>query len=92
MQKGAWVGLPTKSVFVSFLGALYFVALRASWDQLREELGLVFFFIVLMLISIRKIWSWKNYVVIFAAMVMVALSHQLVSVLMFGVVVFTIAQ
>ena len=45
---------PSKSAFVALLGTLYFVALRASWDQLREELGLVFFFIVLMLLTERK--------------------------------------
>ena len=38
---------PPKSTFVALLGTVYFVALRASWDQLREELGLVFFFVVL---------------------------------------------
>ena len=41
---------PSKSTFVALLGTIYFVALRASWDQLREELGLVFFFVVLMLL------------------------------------------
>ena len=41
---------PHKSTFVALLGTVYFVALRASWDQLREELGLVFFFVVLLLL------------------------------------------
>jgi hypothetical protein len=82
---------PSKSAFVALLGTLYFVALRASWDQLREELGLVFFFITLMLLSKRTNMKWKNYVVLSLAMVTVALSHQLVSVLMFGVIAFTVA-
>jgi hypothetical protein len=82
---------PSKSAFVSLLGTLYFVALRASWDQLREELGLVFFFIILMLLSKRRNMKWKNYVVLSLAMAMVALSHQLVSVLMFGVIASTVA-
>ena len=81
----------SKSTFVAILGTVYFVALRASWDQLREELGLVFFFVVLMLLINRKDSSWKNYVVLSLAMVAVAFSHQLVSVLMFGVIFFTFA-
>ena len=70
------------------------MALRASWDQLREELGLVFFFVVLMLLMLlinRKDSSWKRYVVLSLAMMAVVLSHQLVSVLMFGVIIFTVA-
>ncbi len=80
----------SKSTFVALLGTVYFVALRASWDQLREELGLVFFFMVLMLLINPKDRSWKSYVVLSLAMVTVVLSHQLVSVLMFGVIVFTV--
>jgi hypothetical protein len=82
---------PTKSAFVAVLGTVYFVALRASWDQLREELGLVFFFVVLLLLSNRKDKSWKHYAVLSLAMFAVAISHQLVSVLMFGVIIFTVA-
>ena len=81
----------SKSTFVSFLGTIYFVALRASWDQLREELGLVFFFIVLMLLSDKKNRSLKNYVILSLVMALVTLSHQLVSVLMLGVIVLTVA-
>ena len=81
----------SKSTFVALLGTIYFVALRASWDQLREELGLVFLFVVLMLLANIKEKSWKHYVVLSFAMFAVALSHQLVSVLMFGVIVFTVA-
>ena len=69
------------------------MALRASWDQLREELGLVFFFVVLMLLMLlinRKDSSWKRYVVLSLAMMAVVLSHQLVSVLMFGVIIVTV--
>ena len=53
-----------KSTFVAFLGTIYFVALRASWDQLREELSLVFLFIVFILIVRRKRGSWRNYVLL----------------------------
>jgi len=81
-----------KSTFVALLGAVYFVALRASWDQLREEFGLVFFFVVLtLMITNQKSNSWKNYLILSAAMIAVVLSHQLVSVIMFGVIISTIA-
>ena len=81
-----------KSTFVAVLGTIYFVALRASWDQLREEFGLVFFFVVLMLLVInQKSGSWKNYVILSLAIMAVVLSHQLVSVLMFGVIISTVA-
>ncbi len=83
---------PSKSAFVALLGSIYFVALRASWDQLREELGLVFFFVFLMLLIKKNDRSWKRYVVLSLAMVAVVLSHQLVSVLMFGVIVFTLVH
>jgi hypothetical protein len=79
-----------KSVCVAVLGTVYFVALRSSWDQLREELGLVFLFVVLMLLVNRKDNSWKRYVALSLTMMAVVLSHQLVSVLMFGVIVFTV--
>ncbi len=83
---------PSKSIFVTLLGTLYFVALRASWDQLREELGLVFFFVVLtMLLTNKKRSSWKSYLALSLAMMAVVLSHQLVSVLMFGVIIATVA-
>ena len=49
----------SKSVFVALLGTLYFVALRASWDQLREELSLISLFVVLMLLMNKKVDSKK---------------------------------
>jgi hypothetical protein len=90
-QKGLGWG-SIKSIFVAVLGTIYFVALRASWDQLREELGLVFLFVVLiLLISTRKSNSLKQYVTLSLGILVVVLSHQLVSVLMFGVITFTVA-
>jgi hypothetical protein len=83
---------PSKSAFVALLGSIYFVALRASWDQLREELGLIFFFVVLMLLVRKKDRSLKNNVILSFLMMCVVLSHQLVSVLMIGVIVFTLAH
>ncbi len=90
-RKGLCWSFP-KSSFVAFLGTLYFVALRASWDQLREELGLVLFFVVLtLLLTNKKGGSWKNYIPLSLAMMAVVLSHQLMSVLMLGVIVFNVA-
>ncbi len=92
-KKGLGWSLP-KSTFVALLGTVYFVALRASWDQLREELGLVFFFVVLTLLMLlinRKDSSWKSYAVLSLAMMAVVLSHQLVAVLMFGAIIGTVA-
>jgi hypothetical protein len=88
-EKGLRWSLP-KSTFVALLGTVYFVALRASWDQLREELGLVLLFVVLTLIMLlinRKGSSWKRYVALSLAMMAVVLSHQLVAVLMFGAII-----
>ena len=51
---------PSKSVFVALLGTIYFVALRTSWDQLREELGLIFFFIVLTMLISGRILHGKS--------------------------------
>jgi hypothetical protein len=90
-QKGlGWS--PRKSAATALLGTLYFVALRVSWDSLRNMLGLVFFFVVLMLFSLgeREGYSKKRYALLSLSMVAVVLSHQLVSVIMLGVFAFTI--
>src|ERR1035437_5758011 len=90
-QKG--LGWSSKqSVATALLGTLYFVALRVSWDSLRNMLGLVFFFVVLMLFSLgeREGYSKKRYVLLSLSMMAVVLSHQLVTVIMLGVFAFTI--
>ena len=90
-QKGlGWS--PKKSIATALLGTLYFVALRVSMDSLRNMLGLVFFFVALTLFSLteRKGCSWKHYALLSLSMVAVVLSHQLVSVIMLGVLAFTI--
>jgi len=79
-----------KSTFVAVLGTVYFVALRASWDQLRVEFSLVFFFVVLMLLVNQKNGSWKRYVLLASAMLLVVLSDQIGAVIMLGVMIFTI--
>jgi hypothetical protein len=83
---------PKKSLFTALLGTAYFVALRISWDLLRNELALVLFFVVLTLLHDEGTskYSWKRYAAISLAMVSVVLAQQLVAVLMFGVVVITV--
>ena len=85
---------PRKSTMTALLSTVYFVALRVSWDLLRNELAFIFFFVVLTLLSARKdsAYSWKRYVLLSLAMMAVVLAHQLVSVIMLGVVVFTIVH
>jgi hypothetical protein len=85
---------PKKSVVPALVGTLYFVALRVSWDALREEVALIFFFVVLMLLVAGAggsgKFSWKRYVGFSLALAAVVLSNQVVAVLMLGVVLFTV--
>lgn len=76
-----------RGLFVSSLATLYFVGLRISWDMLRSELGLIFFFAFL--IALKSYLSdsiWKMFTLLLSSAVLVALSHQLVSIVMFAVV------
>lgn len=79
-----------KSLAPALLGTIYFVSLRISWDMLRSELGLIFLFIVLTLLAKNKNVSGKRYTLLSLAMMAVVLSHQLVSVIMFGILFFTL--
>lgn len=80
----AWPG--KKSLFVSLLACLCFVGLRLSWDMLRSVLGLVFLFLFLALLhSDQLVESWKGSGLVLSVMVLVVLSHQLVSLVMFAV-------
>jgi hypothetical protein len=85
---------PKKSFVPALVGTLYFVALRISWDALREELALIFFFVALMLLVAGSGASgkfyWKRYAVFSLALAAVALSNQVVAVLALGVVLFTV--
>ncbi len=86
---------PKKSVFTAVMGTAYFVALRISWDLLRNELALILFFAVLILLHDENLgggkYSWKRYVVLSLAMVSVVLAQQLVAVIMFGTIIFAVA-
>ena len=79
-----------KGLAVAVLSTLYFVALRVSWDMFRSELALVFLFVALILLrkkSCSSSSSIKNGVLLSAAMALVVLSHQLVAIIMFAIVI-----
>lgn len=82
-----------KSLSTSFLATLYFVSLRISWDMLRSELGLIFLFVFL--IFLHSGWekkSWKTYALILPTTILVVLSHQLVTVMMFVIISAVVLQ
>jgi hypothetical protein len=85
---------PKKSVIPALIGTLYFVALRVSWDALREELALIFFFLVITLLVNRSEasdkFSWKRYLAFSLALSAVMLSNQFVAALVLGVILFTV--
>jgi len=76
---------PRKSLFTTLLAALYFVALRVSWDLLRTELALIFLFLTFTMLN-RDFNNWKSFVLLPLTMVLVTLSHELVTVIMLVVV------
>jgi hypothetical protein len=80
-----------KSLFVALLGALYFVALRISWDALREELAISFLFLTLTATSLILAGrtSKKNYLFLSLAFIAVILANQVVAVLAMGIILFS---
>jgi hypothetical protein len=82
-----------KSLSASFLATLYFVSLRISWDMLRSEIGVIFLFTLLTLLHGGwKEKSWKAYALLLPTMILVVLSHQLVTAIMFVMVSAVILQ
>ena len=82
---------PKKSLLAVLFATLYFVALRISWDMLRSELALIFMFLALMFINEDE-GSLRNTVLLFIAMVSVVFTNQLVTVIMFAIVIITILK
>lgn len=76
---------PRKSLLATLLVTLYFVALRISWDQLRNELALIFLFMALTMIH-KGCRGWKDFALLPLTMILVALSHELVTVILFVIV------
>jgi hypothetical protein len=74
-----------KSLLTGLLATLYFVALRVSWDMLRNQLGLIFLFLTLMLSALVLKGGpakWKRYILLSLSAVLTVLSHQLTAVLL----------
>jgi hypothetical protein len=79
-----------KSLLVSILVAIYFVSLRDSWDLYRQSLGLVF--LMAALVSLKSFKSSRRYYLASFFMVLTVFSHELVSVILFFVVVLEAAR
>lgn len=77
---------PKKSLLVALFSTLYFVALRISWDMFRSELALILLFVVLILLK-ESGHKKRNVVLLSATMILVVLSHQLISVVMFAIII-----
>jgi len=80
-----------KSLLATLLATLYFVALRISWDMLRNELGLVLLFVTLILLQ-KDGKRWKHHALLSISMILVVLAHQLVAAIMFAVTAVTIVR
>jgi hypothetical protein len=81
------------SFFVALIFLLQPVILRTGWDQFREELALVFFFILLAQTKLNLVNSSKNkpYLILLLS-ILIVLSHQLIGVLLFTVVIWQIIR
>jgi hypothetical protein len=84
---------PKKSGLAALIGTVYFVAMRVSWDLLRNELAIIFLFVTLTLLSKeeRAPRSWKLHSLLSLSMMSVVLAHQLVCIIMIGIVIVFIA-
>lgn len=78
---------PLKAFILAFLTIFQLAALRISWDLYRNELGLIFLF--LGLIQLPKISQTKNLVFFSVLSVLVALSNELVTVLLLVILLVT---
>ena len=80
---------PGKSVCTALLATLYFVAMRVSWDLLRNQLALALLFTALTLLQERD--NTPKNVAASLTMALVVLTNQLASVVMFAITAATIA-
>ena len=80
---------PKKSLLVALLATLYFVALRISWDMFRSEIATILLFVALIFLAKNKL-SLKSGILLSASMFLIVLSHQLVTVIMFVIVIATL--
>jgi hypothetical protein len=77
-----------KSFFVTLLLILQPAVLRMGWDQLREELGLIFLFVLLAVTKCNIVQGSRSKAFfILSLSILIVFSHQLTAVLLFVVVV-----
>ncbi|MCW4029683.1 MAG: hypothetical protein NWE92_08560 [Candidatus Bathyarchaeota archaeon] len=82
---------PNKSLTVALLSTLFFVSLRISWDMFRSELGLIFLFIALICLHKNHLTP-KTAIILSLSLLLIAFTHQLVTVIMFFIVLATIVN
>jgi len=80
-----------KSLIVAIFSTLYFVALRTSWDMFRSELALIFLFLTLTILQ-KNGHSIRNAFLLSLTMALVVFSHQLIAIIMFAIIIATIAN
>ena len=86
------LSLPSKkSLTVAILSTLYFISLRISWDMFRSELAFIFLFIALTILQ-RNGKSVRNGLLLSLTMALVVFSHQLVAIIMFAIIIASIAS
>ncbi len=81
---------PKKSLLVAMLATLYFVALRISWDMFRSEIATILLFVTLVFLAKNKL-SLKSGVLLSVSMFLIVLDHQLITIIMFVIVLATLA-
>ena len=78
-----------KSFFVSVFLLLQPAVMRMGWDQLREELGLMFLFVLLAVTKMDLVKGARCKPFLFVVLsVLIVFSHQLAAILFFVVVIF----
>lgn len=78
-----------KSLFVALCSTLYFIGLRASWDMLRVQLGLIFIFVALIFLSLD---DFKSRFFTFASILLVVISNQYTAVIILSIILFRILK
>ena len=83
---------PIKSLISTLVGTLYFVALRISWDALREMVAIIFLFLALTALTqiVTGSPSKRRYFAFALALSAVMLANQVVAVLALGIALFTV--
>ncbi|HKZ94903.1 MAG TPA: hypothetical protein VJ249_10060 [Candidatus Bathyarchaeia archaeon] len=82
-----------KSFFVALIFLLQPAVLRTGWDQFREELGLVFFFLLLAKTKCDVVGSARSKsLTVLAFSLLIVFSHQLVTILLLVVVLWQLVD